>query len=84
MIRFVMGLSLLCFAVGCADSGTVTADTETEAPAVAANTGGDDATTTEEPAADTNVAATEEPAVDAPASQDAELVTVKFKVPGMT
>jgi hypothetical protein len=77
MIRFMMGLSIACLLVGCGDAATETADEATDAPAPAAT----DGAATEAPAGDTEVAATEEPAQE---TAPAEMMTVKFKVPGMT
>lgn len=83
MIRLIMGLSLACLFIGC---GEPAADT-TEKPAVekeASNTAPSTdvaATTTEEPATE-EVAATETKTEET--SAPPKLITVKFKVPGMT
>lgn len=83
MKKFLMGLSLACLFVGCGDTATEPAteekkDASTDTAAATENVA---ATETEEPAAGEDVAAAEEPAEEA---ASAELVTVKFKVPGMT
>lgn len=87
MIRFLMGLSLVCFVIGCGEAETSTDKPEDSTPAAESGDGGESAAVeTEEPAAGENVAATEEPKPEEgeQAEQPAKPMVVKFKVPGMT
>jgi len=86
MIRFLMGLSLVCFVIGCGEAET-TDKPEDSTPAAESGDGGESAAVeTEEPAAGEKVAATEEPKPEEgeQAEQSAEPMVVKFKIPGMT
>lgn len=85
MIRFMMGLSLACLFVGCGDTATEEAPAapaadETEEASTTPSTT-EDVATADAPEGDSAVASTEEPAQE---TAPAELLTVTFKVPGMT
>lgn len=75
MIRFMLGLSIACLIAGCGDSADSGTEEKKDASTNAATTTVADSTDA------ANTAATEEPAQE---TKEAELTTVKFKVPGMT